>query len=109
MSCDIVSEALNGKLTWDMSYYASFQLPDEAFSPVLLYQAILSFDMTGKNPIVSSPEPNTSVMDLDLSDTVGNIHFAVHVIDSDHIEGSYTLTKSNCVFAFTFDMTRVGD
>jgi len=33
----------------------------------------------------------------------------LRVIDSDHMEGDYMLTKANCEFAYTFDMTRSGD
>jgi hypothetical protein len=109
ISCEIASEALTGTLTWDMSFYDSFRLPEDPFSPALLYSAVLGFDLTGKDVSISSPAANTSVMNVDLSDSVGGIHFEVQVIDSEHMTGSYELTKANCVFAFTFDMTRVGD
>jgi hypothetical protein len=108
ISCEIDSPQLSGTLTWDMSFYDSFRLPDDEFSPALLYGTVLAFDMSfSENLTTSSPEPNTYV--LDFSAPMGVVHFEVRVTDSDHMVGNYELTNANCIFAFAFEMTRVGD
>jgi hypothetical protein len=107
ISCDVVSETLNGTLTWDMSYYGSFMLPEGEFTPALLYGSVLGFDLTGIDITSSSPAPNQYVMDF--SGGVGDVHFEVQVTDTEHMTGSYTLTKSNCVYAFTYEMARTGE
>ncbi len=106
ITCDIDSDQLE-TLTWDMSYYASFQLPADEFSAAVLYGAIFGFDLSGVTLNTTSPESNTHV--LTFSHTIGDVFFEVHVTDNEHMEGNYELTKENCLFAFSFEMTRVGD
>jgi hypothetical protein len=107
ISCEIASSDLSGTLTWDMTYYESFRLPGDEFSPALLYGAVFDYDMSRITPDISTLEANTYVMTF--SDIIGDVHFEVRVIDSDHMEGFYDLTNANCVFAYSFEMTRVGN